>query len=136
MSADEFASQMYTAEHMAMNGTGLRVYGDGIYVASAAWNGEKIKRLTKTLREKAYQGSRAYGKGECKTLEMTWTRKPKTIERENLIEMWKKMSNEEKREHGGNENAYACLLGYDAIYCNNVNYIVILNRTIIAVKAE
>ena len=33
-------------------------------------------------------------------------------------------------------NTYACALGYDAIYCEGVNYIVVLNRSIIAVKKK
>lgn len=131
MSASEFAQQIYKADKMNMNGPGGRVYGDGIYVATSVWNGRQITPLTKEGMKRAYDESAMYGD---KTLEMTWTRTPKIIKQTDLRDMWDLLSNAQKARYGNHSNTYACALGYDGMYCNGPNYMVIWNRSIIAVK--
>ena len=139
MSGQEFANQIYLADKLEMNGPGGRVYGDGMYVASSAWDGSKLHPVSDALKQDAYYESACYGHGEHGTLEMTWLRKPRLIKQSELKEMWYKLSKEEKMKYGGLSysdyaNTYACALGYDGMYCTGVNYIVIFNRSIIAVN--
>lgn len=138
MSGEEFANQLFLADKLELNGPGGRVYGDGIYVASSSWNGRTLNQITKKLINDAYQESAGYGYGNHKTLELTWTRKPNIIKQEDLFNMWDRLSYEEKMKYGGTDrsfaNTYACSLGYDAMYCKGPNYIVVWNRSIIAVK--
>lgn len=136
MTHDEFARQMYLADELDMNGPSGRVYGDGIYVATSAWNGRRPTRLTATTRDKAYRESRAYAGGEAATtLEMTWVRKPNLIKQTELWNMWCKLTTDERSKFGGHVNTYGCALGYDGMYCDSYNpYMVIWNRSIIAVK--
>ena len=138
LSAEEFASYMYRAESMAMNGRGGRVHGDGIYVATSAWDGRSINALSKSGKNNAFMESAMYGDGDHITLEMTWTRKPKLITRRDLEDLWYKLTDKEKLKFGGYEgrNAYGCALGFDGMYCNGPNYMVIWNRSIIAVKKK
>ena len=138
MSGEEFANQLFLADKLELNGPGGRVYGDGIYVASSSWNGRILNQITKKLINDAYQESAGYGYGNHKTLELTWTRKPNIIKQEDLFNMWDRLSYKEKMKYGGTDrsfaNTYACALGYDAMYCKGPNYIVVWNRSIIAVK--
>lgn len=138
MSAEEFASFMYKADRMAMNGPGGRVHGDGIYVATSAWDGRRINSLTDELKRYAFDESLGYGYGEHKTLEMTWTRRPNIITASDLRDMWDKLTDEQKLKFGGYNgmNTFGCALGYDGMYCRGVNYMVIWNRSIIAVKMK
>lgn len=136
MTHDEFARQMYLADELDMNGPSGRVYGDGIYVATSAWNGRRPTRLTATTRDKAYRESRAYAGGDAATtLEMTWVRKPNLIKQTDLISMWRNLTPSDRKRFGNHENTYGCALGYDGMYCDSYNpYMVIWNRSIIAVK--
>lgn len=136
MSHEEFASQIYLADELDMNGPSGRVYGDGIYVATSAWNGRKQTRLTSVTRDKAYRESRAYAGGqEASTLEMTWARKPNLIKQTDLWNMWCRLTPSQRAKFGNHENTYGCALGYDGMYCDSHNpYMVIWNRSIIVVK--
>lgn len=134
MTADEFASLMYKADRMAMNGPGGRVHGDGIYVATSAWDGRRISSLTDELKRYAFDESAGYGYGNHKTLEMTWTRIPKIIKYDDLNDLWQKLTSKQRIAFGNNMNTFACALGFDAMYCRGINYMVIWNRSIIAVK--
>jgi hypothetical protein len=138
MTHEEFASQMYIADELDMNGPSGRVYGDGIYVATSAWNGRRPTRLTATTRDKAYRESRAYAGGQdATTLEMTWVRKPNLIKQTELISMWRNLTPSDRKRFGNHENTYGCALGYDGMYCDSYNpYMVIWNRSIIAVKRK
>lgn len=136
MSHEEFASQMYLADELDMNGPSGRVYGDGIYVATSAWNGRRPTRLTSATRDKAYRESRAYAGGqEATTLEMAWVRKPNLIKQTDLWNMWCRLTPSQRAKFGNHENTYGCALGYDGMYCDSSSpYMVIWNRSIIAVK--
>lgn len=136
MSSKEFASQLYVAELLELNGPGGRVYGDGMYVATSAWNGRKLRTLTDSCKNEAYNDSICYGNGSHTISEMTWTRIPKIIKQSDLYDMWRKLTPAQRRAFGNNENTYACALGYDAMYCDGPNYMVIWNRSIIAVKKK
>lgn len=136
MTGEEFASQMYVANRLEMNGFGMRAYGDGIYVATASWDGEKINPISDNRKKNAYAESYSYGRSGCKISEMTFTRKPKIILQTELRAMWQKLSISEMAKYGNHENTYACALGYDAMYCEGPNYMVIWNRSIIAVKKK
>ena len=125
------------ADKLEMNGPGGRVYGDGLYVASSSWDGGKLNELTKNRISRALSASASYGNyGQCKTLEMTWLRPPKLIKQTELKHMWKRLSEAQRHKFGNHENTYACALGYDGMYCSGPNYIVIWNRSIIAVKHQ
>lgn len=140
MSGKEFASQIYRADSLEMNGDGGRAYGDGIYVATSSWNGVKLMPISDVRKHSTFSESANYGDvGICETLEMTWTRKPKIIKQDDLKDMWDKLTPEQKAKYnsinnGRPWNTYGCALGYDGMYCHNVNYMVIWNRSIIAVK--
>lgn len=136
MSSKEFASQLYVAELLELNGPGGRVYGDGMYVATSAWNGRKLRTLTDSCKSEAYNDSICYGYGSHTISEMTWTRIPKIIKQSDLYDMWRKLTPAQRRAYGNHENTYACALGYDAMYCDGPNYMVIWNRSIIAVKKK
>ena len=136
MSSKEFASQLYVAELLELNGPGGRVYGDGMYVATSAWNGRKLRTLTDSCKSEAYNDSICYGYGSHTISEMTWTRIPKIIKQSDLYDMWRKLTPAQRRAFGNHENTYACALGYDAMYCDGPNYMVIWNRSIIAVKKQ
>ena len=45
MTSKEFASQLYVADLLELNGPGGRVYGDGMYVAVSAWDGSRLHLL-------------------------------------------------------------------------------------------
>lgn len=136
MSSKEFASQLYVAELLELNGPGGRVYGDGMYVATSAWNGRRLRTLTDSCKSEAYNDSICYGYGSHTISEMTWTRIPKIIKQSDLYDMWRKLTPAQRRAYGNHENTYACALGYDAMYCDGPNYMVIWNRSIIAVKKK
>ena len=138
MSSKEFASQLYKADLLELNGPGGRVYGDGMYVASSAWDGHDLNKLTKSLIDSSRQESLGYGYGNHTLLEMTWLRKPRIIRQADLKIMWNNLSQKDKLRYGGNANmnTYAIALGYDAMYCKGPEYIVVWNRSIIAVKKQ
>lgn len=134
MTSEEFASQLYVADKLELNGPGGRVYGDGMYVATSAWNGRKLETLTDAKKQTAYRSSYAYGHSNPTIYEMTFTRKPKIIKQTELEDMWRKLDSATRARFGDEANTYACALGYDAMYCDGPNYMVIWNRSIIAVK--
>ena len=134
MTGEEFASQLYKSDLLELNGRGGRVYGDGMYVATASWNGRTFRPLSDALKRDARAESALYGNIAPKTSEMTFTRKPKIIKDEELKRVWDGLSKAERARYGNHRNTYACLLGYDAIVCEGPNYMVIFNRSIIAVK--
>ena len=138
MSSKEFASQLYKADLLELNGPGGRVYGDGMYVASSAWDGDDLNKLTSSLINRSRQDSLCYGHGNHTLSEMTWLRKPRIIKQTDLEKLWDKLTDKEQERFGGynNRNTYAIALGYDAMYCDGVNYIVVWNRSILAVKKQ
>ena len=134
MTSQEFASQLWKADKLELNGPGGRVYGDGMYVATASWDGSRLNPLNASNKRSAYSGSISYGRGRHTISEMTFTRVPKIIEQSDLTDKYRKLSTAEKMRFGMNPNTYACALGYDGMYCDGPNYMVIWNRSIIAVK--
>ena len=136
MTSAEFAAQLYEADLLELNGPGGRVYGDGMYVATSAWDGSKLRQLTDRTKLEARRDSEIYGDGNHTLSEMTWVRKPKIIEQSDLHKLWGKLTPAQRRLFGNHENTYACALGYDAMYCSGPNYMVIWNRSIIAVKKQ
>ena len=134
MSSKEFASQLYVADLLELNGPGGRVYGDGMYVATSSWDGRNANPLSDRAKQDAYDSSICYGNGKHTISEMTFTRMPKIIKQTDLSRMWNKLTDEQQQKFGDNMNTYGCALGYDAMYCDGPNYMVIWNRSIIAVK--
>lgn len=134
MTSKEFASQLYVADLLELNGPGGRVYGDGMYVATSSWDGRKLNPLSDKRKKVGYNSSICYGNGKHTISEMTWTRPPKIIKETELTKIWSKLSSQEKSAFGNNMNTYGCALGYDAMLCDGPNYMVIWNRSIIAVK--
>lgn len=135
MTSKEFAAQLYKADLLELNGPGGRAYGDGMYVATSAWNGQKVSPLKEIFIENARDESLSYGRGKPHTLsEMTWTRKPKIIRQGELEDMFYKLPRSVRARFDDNANTFGCALGYDAMYCDGPNYMVIWNRSIIAVK--
>ena len=134
MSSAEFSSQLYKADLLEMNRPGGRVHGDGMYVATSSWDGYKLHPLTESRKRDAYDSSIVYGNGNHTISEMTWTRMPKIIKKSELKAMWNKLSVRERAKYGNHMNTYGCAMGYDAMFCEGVDYCVIWNRSIIAVK--
>lgn len=136
MTSQEFASQLYVADLLELNGPGGRVYGDGMYVAVSAWDGSRLNTLTSSRKNQAYRASVCYGNGNHTISEMTFTRKPKIIKETELDALWQKLDRATKIKFGDDgRNTYACALGYDAMYTTR-DYMVIWNRSIIAVKKQ
>lgn len=133
MTSEEFASQLYVADLLELNGPGGRVYGDGMYVAVSAWDGRSVHTLTPSRKSHAYNASVLYGNGNHTISEMTFARKPKIIKETELDVMWNKLDSATKARFGNHPNTYACALGYDAMYTTR-DYMVIWNRSIIAIK--
>lgn len=136
MTSEEFAAQLYVADLLELNGPGGRAYGDGMYVATSAWNGRKLATVTASAKNRAYRDSICYGGGRHTISEMTWTRRPNIISQTELYKKWNGLTSNQKRMFDDNPNTYACALGYDAMYCDGVDYMVIWNRSIIAVKKQ
>ena len=137
MTSDEFASQLWVADLLELNGPGARFYGDGLYVTSSVWYGYELHDLTDSLRQSAKEESLEYGEGSEHTfLEMTWVREPRLITDNELGKKWEAMSFKEQDRFGEQRNTYGADLGYDGMYCSGPNYIVIWNRSIIAVKKQ
>jgi len=138
MASKEFASQLYKADKLELNGNGRRAYGDGLYTTTSVWDGYDLEPLTDSGKELARSGSRMYGKDadDYTVLEMTFTRKPKIIKEEDLREMWEKLREEQQVLFGKNMSTYGCALGYDAMYCEFNNYMTIWNRSVLAVKKQ
>ena len=136
MSSKEFASQLYRADLLELNGPGERFYGDGMYTATSAWDGYNLCPLSDNRRKRAYSSSIRYGKGQHTISEMTWVRKPRIIKETELEAKWEKLSESQKLKFDKNSNTYGCALGYDGMYCNRTDYLVIWNRSIIAVKKQ
>ncbi len=136
MSSKEFASQLYVADLLELNGPGGRVHGDGMYVATSAWDGYDIHPLSDSGKRRAYGSSICYGDGSHTISEMTWVRKPKIIKATELAAKWNKLSSSQRAKFGGHKNTYGVALGYDGMYCSGVDYLVIWNRSIIAVKKQ
>lgn len=142
MTSEEFASQLYVADKLELNGPGGRVYGDGLYVATSAWDGHNLNALTAAGKKDAHNASFSYGqRGKCTIYEMTFTRKPRIITEDRLDALWNKLDTATRakfgdRKYGGGRNTYACALGYDAMYCSGPNYMVIWNRSIMAIKKK
>ncbi len=139
MTSSEFAAQLYRADLLELNGPNGRVHGDGMYVATSAWDGRNLSTaITAEAKKRAYRSSIVYGDGNHTISEMTWTRKPKMIKKSELYLMWDRLTSEQRRKYGGTSrffaNTYGCALGYDGMYCEGVDYMVIWNRSIIAVK--
>lgn len=136
MSSKEFASQLYVADLLELNGPGGRVHGDGMYVATSAWDGYDIHPLTDSRKRNAYSSSICYGNGNHTISEMTWVRKPRIIKATELSAKWNKLTPRQKAKFGNHKNTYGVALGYDGMYCSGVDYLVIWNRSIIAVKKQ
>lgn len=134
MNSKEFAEQLYKADLFELNGPGGRVYGDGMYVASAAWDGSNYGVVNGNTKARAYRDSEVYGGDEHTISELTWTRKPNIIGQTALLKKWFALTPEQKKRFGNHMNTYGCALGYDAMYCDRVDYMVIWNRSIIAVR--
>jgi hypothetical protein len=134
MTSEEFASQLYAADLLELNGPGGRMYGDGMYVATSAWNGRMLGTVTASARKRAYNDSVVYGGGSHTISEMTWTRTPNIIKQSDLYRKWNNLTRKQQMAFGNHVNTYGCALGYDAMYCDGVDYMVIWNRSIIAVK--
>lgn len=124
----------YTSESdLNMNGTyGGRVYGDGIYTVSAKMNAGRGKTYTAKDAADVKRESQYYGDGRT-TLKMTWLSKPNIVTESKLNSEWNNLSNSEKSKFGNHKNTYACAKGYDAIYTGSSNYMVVFNRSKVAV---
>lgn len=85
-------------------------------------------------KKHGYNTSISYGDGKHTIIEMTWTRLTKVIKETELRKLWNKLSSQAKSAFGDKTNTYGCALGYDAMLCDGPNYMVIWNRSIIAVK--
>lgn len=137
--AKKMKAQMTANDDFAMNGNGGRAHGDGIYTAStsmtahnkgkSAYDGNDA-RSTKTH-------SQCYGDGKT-TLKMTWLSKPKIINKATAEREFNKLSTVEKSRYGDPNdphtlNAYVCAKGYDAMRTRSNNYLLIFNRSKLAV---
>ena len=126
-----------TENDLKMNGTGGRVYGDGIYTASASMmahnsGGQYKDHLDATAQKKCRSDIYGYGDGQT-VLKMAWLSKP-NIANENVIRAeFNKLSPAERAKFGNHLNTYACAKGYDAMRTSTSCYMVVFNRSKVAV---
>ena len=132
MTAQDFKNAYTTANDITMNGPRGRIYGDGHYTASAKMNAGRGKRYTKSDAAAAKKESQFYGDRHT-TLTMTWNSKPNIITESKLDNEWNKLSQAERNKFGNHLNTYACAKGYDAVYTDSYNYMVVFNRSKVAV---
>lgn len=133
VSAQSFKNAYTTSNDLTMNGPSGRVYGDGHYTASAKMTaGRSKKTYTASDAASAKRESQWYGDGHT-TLTMTWNSKPNIVTKSQLTKEWNNLSSAEQKRFGGHQNTYACAKGYDAVYTSSKNYMVVFNRSKIAV---
>lgn len=133
LNAKAFKNAYTTENDMMMNSNyGGRVYGDGIYTVSAKMNAGRGNKYSAYDASAAKQESQYYGDGRT-TLTMTWLSKPNIITNRQLDREWNKLSSSDKAKFGNHKNTYACAKGYDAIYTDTTNYMVVFNRSKVAV---
>lgn len=132
--AKEMIDEFCTNDDMAMNGTGMRAYGDGVYTASSKMIKETLGSSTRNARQNAIIESRFYGDGKT-THRMTWLSKPNIIKYKDMEKEWKKLTPAQKKKYGNHMNTYACAKGYDAIETESKysGYMTVLNRSKLAV---
>ena len=131
-SAKQFKDAYTSKNDMKMNGPSGRVYGDGIYTASAKMTAGRGSNYTAKDVAAAKRESQYYGDGKT-TLQMTWLSKPNIVTESQLNNEWNKLSSADQARFGGHKNTYACARGYDAVYARARNYMVVFNRSKIAV---
>lgn len=132
LSAKGMKDAYSTENDLSMNGSGGRMYGDGIYTVSAKMNAGRGRKYTANDAADAKRESQYYGDGRT-TLKMTWLSKPNIITNSQLDKEWNNLSYSERAKFGDHKNTYACAKGYDAIYTNAGNYMTVFNRSKIAV---
>lgn len=132
MTAQDFKNAYTSANDLTMNGPSGRVYGDGHYTASAAMNAGRRNTYTARDAQVAKRESQWYGDGQT-TLKMTWLSKPNIVTERKLTNEWNKLSVAERAKFGNHKNTYACAKGYDAIYTSTSNYMVVFNRSKLAI---
>ena len=131
----------YTSENdMKLNGTGGRVYGDGLYVASGAMRAKNSQHryqgadhTDKKLLADMRSDIRGYGDGQT-VLKMAWNSKPNIANQGQLSYEFNKLSSSERAKYGNHLNTYAAAKGFDAMRTSGTqDYMVIFNRSKIAV---
>ena len=127
-----FMKEFETNGDMKMNGDSGRVYGDGFYVTSSKMQHGRGGTYTRNDAANARRESRYYGDHQS-TTQMTWLSQPKIITNSQLDREWRNLSVSERAKFGDHKNTYACAKGYDAVYTNSSNYMVIFNRSKLAV---
>ena len=127
-----FMNEFKNSDDLSMNGSSGRAYGDGIYTTSAKMNAGRGGKMTALDAAVAKRESQWYGDGKS-TLEMTWLSKPNIVTSRQLNTEWNKLSISDQARFGNHPNTYACAKGYDAVYTSTTNYMVVFNRSKIAV---
>lgn len=131
----------YTSENdMKLNGSGGRVYGDGLYVASGAMRAKNMTPVyggadhtDKKLLADMRISINGYGDGKT-VLKMAWNSKPNIANQGQLSYEFNKLSFSERAKYGNHLNTYAAAKGFDAMRTSGTNdYMVVFNRSKIAV---
>lgn len=128
------------SDKLKMNGNGGTAFGEGIYMTTSRWNGIDFVEITKETIDDALKSSRAYAKNNPTTIQITWAEKPKLIELNDLVEEFEKLPKEVKRKMTGyngsiysHSSEFAIALGYDGVYASIQNYLVVFNRSKLAI---
>ena len=130
--------QAYSTENdMKMNGGGGRVYGDGIYVASGSMKvhnsgGSYKSHMDSNVQQSIRREVQGYGDGHT-VLKMAWLKKPNIVNQSQIESEFNKLSRSEQQKYGDHVNTYACAKGYDAMRASTECYMVIFNRSKVAV---
>lgn len=128
----------YSEENdMKMNGTGGRAFGDGIYAASAAMeaynSGGRFKdHLDPGAQANCRADIRGYGDGKT-VLKMAWLSKPRIANENKVKAEFNRLSQAEQAKYGYHLNTYVCAKGYDAMRTCGRRYMVVFNRSKVAV---
>lgn len=129
--------QAYSTENdMKMNGGGGRLYGDGIYVASGSMKvhnsgGRYNSHMSSNVQQSIRSEVRGYGDGTLMT--MAWLKKPNIVNQSQIESEFNKLSRSERQKYGDHVNTYACAKGYDAMRASTECYMVIFNRSKVAI---
>lgn len=129
----QFTDDLKNADDFSHNGTGYKVYGGGIYMASTP---NPVKGTTPSRKDTnaAKTDSQGYGRGGGdKTVAMTLSPNAKVGDYYQIQSKFNSLPRKQRARFGNDMAAYAASLGYDALRAVNAgwncDYLTVYNRS-------
>lgn len=128
--AAQFADDLKNSDSFSHNGSGGRVYGAGIYIASTK-NPKAGKAPSRAASASAKQESSYYGSSSSKTVALTLDPSAKIGDYKTLARDFNSKQSSIRNKYNGDIGAYAASKGYDAIRhdVGGCDYLVVYNRS-------